>query len=124
MFLVQRGCPSLSHSSVNRTDTGRSAYRVVGRQALDHRGRCASEFNKSLDYLNCEVAMTAPTRLDTAELARQVKALYRQVAQQPTAAFHFPLGRPLAERLGYPADLLDAVPAEALASFAGVGYAL
>src|SRR5437867_3970941 len=68
--------------------------------------------------------MSALTQLDTAELARQVKALYRQVAQQPTAAFHFPLGRPLAERLGYPVELLDAVPAEALASFAGVGYAL
>jgi arsenite methyltransferase len=68
--------------------------------------------------------MSAPTQLDTAELARQVKALYRQVAQEPSAAFHFPLGRPLAQRLGYPAELLDAVPAEALASFAGVGYAL
>jgi arsenite methyltransferase len=68
--------------------------------------------------------MATPTMLDTAELVRQVKALYRQVAQQPTAEFHFPLGRPLAERLGYPAELLDAVPVEALASFAGVGYAL
>ena len=68
--------------------------------------------------------MSAPAQLDTAELARQVKALYRQVALEPSAAFHFPLGRPLAERLGYPAELLDAVPAEALASFAGVGYAL
>ena len=68
--------------------------------------------------------MTAPTQLDTSELVRQVKALYRQVAQQPTAEFHFPLGRPLAQRLGYPVELLDAVPAEALASFAGVGYAL
>jgi len=68
--------------------------------------------------------MATPTMLDTAELVRQIKALYRQVAQQPAAAFHFPLGRPLAERLGYPAELLDAVPAQALASFAGVGYAL
>lgn len=68
--------------------------------------------------------MSAPAQLDTFELVRQVKALYRQVAQQPSAEFHFPLGRPLAQRLGYPAELLDVVPAEALASFAGVGYAL
>ncbi len=68
--------------------------------------------------------MPADTTLDRAELVRQVKALYRQVAQQPSAAYHFPLGRPLAERLGYPAELLDRIPAEALASFAGVGYAL
>src|SRR6266700_3998576 len=68
--------------------------------------------------------MTAPAKLDTADLVRQVKALYRQVAQQPSATYHFPLGRPLAEQLGYPAELLDRIPAEALASFAGVGYAL
>src|SRR6184192_2677158 len=69
-------------------------------------------------------AMPADTTLDRAELVRQVKALYRQVAQEPSAAYHFPIGRPLAQRLGYPAELLDTVPAEALASFAGVGYAL
>jgi ubiquinone/menaquinone biosynthesis C-methylase UbiE len=32
------------------------------------------------------------------------------------------MGRPLAERLGYPATDLDRVPAEAIESFAGVGY--
>src|SRR2546430_12032807 len=68
--------------------------------------------------------MSTPDTLDTAELVRQVKALYRKVAEEPSAAYHFPLGRALAERLGYPAHLLDGVPAEALASFAGVGYAL
>jgi SAM-dependent methyltransferase len=66
----------------------------------------------------------SPAKLDTAELERQIRLLYRQVAQQPAGTFHFPLGRPLAERLGYPTDLLDRIPAEALASFAGVGYAL
>jgi len=68
--------------------------------------------------------MSSPATLDTSELVRQVRALYRQVAQEPSAAFHFPTGRPLAEQLGYPADLLDRIPAEALASFAGVGYSL
>jgi hypothetical protein len=33
--------------------------------------------------------MCTPTTLDTSELVRQVKALYQQVAQQPTADFHF-----------------------------------
>jgi arsenite methyltransferase len=68
--------------------------------------------------------VTVSAQLDTAELTRQVKALYAKVAEQPQADYHFPLGRPLAARLGYPADLLDRIPAEALASFAGVGYAL
>src|SRR5947208_2814183 len=64
--------------------------------------------------------MPADTTLGRAELVRQVKALYRQVAQELSAAYHFPIGRPLAQRLGYPADLLDRIPAEALAAFARV----
>jgi arsenite methyltransferase len=38
--------------------------------------------------------------------------------------FHCEFGRPLAARLGYPGEWLDAVPADALASFAGVGHML
>src|SRR5215210_3947699 len=48
--------------------------------------------------------------------------MYRHVAREEEAELHFELGRSLAERLGYPQDVLDAIPAEALASFAGVGY--
>jgi ubiquinone/menaquinone biosynthesis C-methylase UbiE len=48
--------------------------------------------------------------------------MYRDVAERPHGEFHFEMGRALAERLGYrPADL-DRVPAEAIDSFAGVGY--
>ena len=42
----------------------------------------------------------------------------------PTATSTSSSGAPVAERLGYPADWLDAVPADALASFAGVGHML
>jgi arsenite methyltransferase len=62
--------------------------------------------------------------VDVQDLERRVKDVYRQVALQPERTYHFEMGRPLAERLGYPADLLDQVPASALASFAGVGYYL
>lgn len=48
--------------------------------------------------------------------------MYRLVAEQPDAEYHFEMGRQLAERLGYPGDVLDRVPAEAIESFAGVGY--
>jgi SAM-dependent methyltransferase len=48
--------------------------------------------------------------------------MYRDVAERPGAGYHFELGRALAERLGYPAGQLDAVPAGAVESFAGVGY--
>jgi arsenite methyltransferase len=70
--------------------------------------------------------MTAATgsaqRIDTVSLEEKVKAMYRDVALDPHGEFHFEMGRALAERLGYaPADL-DAIPGEAIDSFAGVGY--
>lgn len=64
------------------------------------------------------------TRVDVNELRDKVKVMYRAVAEAPNGEFHFEMGRTLAERLGYPADELDAVPSEAIESFAGVGYHL
>src|ERR671925_1855741 len=60
--------------------------------------------------------------VDTRELEEKVKRLYRPVATEPQGAYHFELGRSLAERLGYPADVLDELPGGAVESFAGVGY--
>jgi arsenite methyltransferase len=61
-------------------------------------------------------------QVNRAELEGKVQAMYRDVAENPHGEFHFEMGRPLAERLGYrPADL-DRIPAEAIDSFAGVGY--
>jgi len=69
--------------------------------------------------------MTTGTRqLDTAELEQRVKGMYQEVALEPEREFHFETGRPLAERLGYPADELDRIPAAAIESYAGVGYFL
>jgi arsenite methyltransferase len=60
--------------------------------------------------------------VDTAELEAKVKDMYRHVAEEPGGDYHFELGRPLADRLGYPADVLDDIPDAAIESFAGVGY--
>jgi arsenite methyltransferase len=60
--------------------------------------------------------------LDTADLEAKVKAMYAQVALAPHGEFHCETGRELAERLGYPIADLDAIPAGAVESFAGVGY--
>jgi arsenite methyltransferase len=60
--------------------------------------------------------------VDSRELETKVKDMYRHVAEQPEGKYHFELGRPLAERLGYPRDVLDHVPDGACESFAGVGY--
>src|SRR4051812_41333012 len=64
------------------------------------------------------------TIVDPAELRDHVREMYRDVARKPGGDFHFELGRRVAERLGYPSAWLEAVPPEALASFAGVGHML
>jgi arsenite methyltransferase len=65
---------------------------------------------------------TGAQQLNTTELEERVKRMYQEVALQPEREFHFETGRPLAERLGYPPDDLDRIPAGAIESFAGVGY--
>lgn len=60
--------------------------------------------------------------VDREDLESRVKEMYRQVAQEPEGEFHFEMGRPLTERLGYPPADLDRIPAQAIESFAGVGY--
>jgi SAM-dependent methyltransferase len=60
--------------------------------------------------------------VDADELARHIADMYRDVANEAVHDLHFHTGRGLAEALGYPADLLDRVPARAVSSFAGVGY--
>jgi len=66
--------------------------------------------------------MTTITAFDPKELESKVKAMYRSVAEQPQGEFHFEMGRALAERLGYAPSDLNRIPAEAIESFAGVGY--
>jgi len=66
----------------------------------------------------------ASALVDRGLLEEQVREMYRQVARDEDARLHFAVGRPVALQVGYPAELLDAIPAEALASFAGVGYHL
>jgi ubiquinone/menaquinone biosynthesis C-methylase UbiE len=66
----------------------------------------------------------ATALVDRDVLEAKIKDMYRTVAREHEAGLHFRLGRDLAQRLGYPSALLDAIPAEALASFAGVGYHL
>ena len=65
---------------------------------------------------------SAAARVDPGELEAKVKDMYRHVAAEPHADYHFELGLPLAERLGYPAELVGQIPDGAVESFAGVGY--
>jgi arsenite methyltransferase len=68
--------------------------------------------------------LDASSLVDGERLEAEVKDMYGHVAREEEAELHFEVGRGLAEHLGYPAELLDAIPAEAVASFAGVGHHL
>ncbi len=59
--------------------------------------------------------------VDWERLRSEVREKYRKVAAHPDAGHHFHTGRPLAARLGYPPELVDALPDEAVESFAGMG---
>ena len=59
--------------------------------------------------------------VDPEALREQVRDKYRDVAVDPHRAFHFHTGRPLATRLGYAPEAVDALPDRAVESFAGVG---
>ena len=67
-------------------------------------------------------ALITPAKVDMADLEQRVKSMYKAVAENPHEEFHFEMGRAMAERLGYPADILDYIPSAAIDSFAGVGY--
>jgi hypothetical protein len=58
--------------------------------------------------------------VDAGRLRHEVKSKYREVAEDPTADFHFHTGRAHALRLGYPPSPLDQLPEAACEAFAGV----
>ena len=71
------------------------------------------------------MAVACPVDLDTRRLRHEIQAIYARVAANPSGEFHFHRGPAYAaERLGYDATALAAVPAEASASFAGVANPL
>ena len=60
--------------------------------------------------------MTATDRIN---LRDKVRIAYSAVAEMPQEKHAFPVGRAFAESVGYPAELLDRLPAVASDAFAG-----
>ena len=58
--------------------------------------------------------------IDHEALRREIRGKYRDVAVDPDRSSGFCTGRPLAQRLGYPHSIVDALPDRAMESFAGV----
>jgi len=99
--------------NVRREDTRSAPGKVSGRGVGD-----AADMHTDPTYA---ITPTHPG-VDPEELARHIAEMYRDVANGVDRELHFPTGRPLAEALGYPAAMLDRLPADAIRSFAGVGY--
>jgi arsenite methyltransferase len=58
----------------------------------------------------------------SAELRGAVRGVFDEVAERPSGEHPIPVGRALAEGVGYPPDLLDGLPARAVEAFAGVTF--
>jgi SAM-dependent methyltransferase len=65
-------------------------------------------------------ASPLPAGLDPIELRAAVRERYARVASRPDGPYAFRVGRAFAEALGYPAELIDAIPKSALDAFTGV----
>jgi SAM-dependent methyltransferase len=65
--------------------------------------------------------MATLVTLDRSVLRDAIQHEYEEVATCPANGFHFHVGRPLAERLDYPAAQVAALPDSVIESFAGVG---
>lgn len=66
------------------------------------------------------IELSDTAAVDVNRLRLEVKLKYREVASTPEKGFHFHVGRSLAEMLGYPMDVVDALPPQVVESFAGV----
>ena len=65
---------------------------------------------------------TLSKAVNASDLEQKVKKMYRDVALNPNGAYHFEMGRELAEKLGYSKSDLNSIPASSIESFAGVGF--
>lgn len=63
---------------------------------------------------------TSMNENDRTNLRDKVRIAYSTAAEMPNQKHAFPVGRRFAQSLGYPADLLDELPAVASDAFAGV----
>jgi arsenite methyltransferase len=66
--------------------------------------------------------MVAVLGFNREQILNAVRDMYTDVALQPERVFHFPTGREACLFVGYPEPWLDALPATAVESFAGVGF--
>jgi len=57
---------------------------------------------------------------ETTKIREAVRQVYSEAAQKPAGEHPFPVGRGFAESVGYPSDLLSALPSVSVDAFSGV----
>lgn len=92
------------------------SYHEIG----EVRGRVATELS-ALTRWDGELQSKKLSMVGFDILRAEIQTEYREVASTPDKGFHFHTGRPLAEKLEYPAEQIDAVPDCSVESFAGTG---
>src|SRR5437016_3468828 len=63
----------------------------------------------------------AVPNIDREELRCEIRKEYREVALHANKGFHFHTGKPLAQMLGYDAELMQRIPERSVESLAGTG---
>lgn len=58
--------------------------------------------------------------IDLDELQVAIRSMYRSVAADPRAGYHFFTGKKAADHVGYPSDVLNDLPDDVVSAFAGV----
>jgi len=59
--------------------------------------------------------------MDSDRVREIIRRRYAAIAADPAGQFRYPVGRESAENLGYPADVLEALPPDVVRYFVGVG---
>ena len=68
------------------------------------------------------MTQTDPPLVDVDQLRLAVGDIYRGVAEQPDAEYHFHTGQAALDHLGYPRSLTEQLPRAAVDAFAGVAH--
>lgn len=79
---------------------------------------CSSEGESDLQVVRCDLTDVVP--VDADQLRAEIQKHYAEVATSPDHEFHFNTGRAAARQAGYDDAIIDEIPDEVIASFAGV----
>jgi arsenite methyltransferase len=79
---------------------------------------CSSKVEPDVQVVRCGLTDTIP--VDADQLRAEIQKHYAEVATSPDHEFHFHTGREAARQVGYDDAIIEDIPDDVIASFAGV----